>query len=147
MWLGKNYSVHVKSNTRLQNLKEFPFHLSLFTRLALSMTSMTFRCRCFSTSLLADRCVFVRCFEENLFNFLCSGSSLIHQFLWVLCHFLQQIEKNSPQCEKKIFVFSSPPHMQIIKKLLNLQLSVPVVLLHKTGVHVQPAENGLDNEV
>lgn len=58
MRLGKNYSVHVKSNTRLQDLKEFPFHLSLFTRLALSMTSTIFRCRCFSTALLADRCVF-----------------------------------------------------------------------------------------
>lgn len=73
--------------------------------------------------------------------------SPVHSSHWVLCHFLQQAEKNSPQHEKKIITVFFPPYTQIIKKPLNLQLGVSVVRLHKARVHVQPAENELDNEV
>lgn len=89
----------------------------------------------------------MRTFEENLFNFLLWEKSPIYSSHWVLCDFLQQAEKNSPQQEKKIITVSFPPYAQIIKKLLNLQLRVSVVRLHKVHVHVQPAENGLDKEI
>lgn len=88
----------------------------------------------------------MRTFEGNLFSVL-REKSPIYSSHWVLCHFLPQAEKNSPQHEKEIITVSFPPYTQIIKKLLNLQLGVSVVRLHKAHVHVQPAENGLDKEV
>lgn len=88
----------------------------------------------------------MRTFEKNLFSVL-REKSPIYSSHWVLCHFLQQAEKNSPQHEKEIITVSFPPYTQITKKLLNLQLGVSVVRLHKAHVHVQPAENGLDKEV
>lgn len=120
----------MKSNSRLQDSKEFPFHPSLFTWLAFSMTSWIFRWRCFSMSLLADRCIFVRIFEENLFHFLCSGRRALFTHFTGFCVTSCSRLKRT-QHERKITAVSFPPYTQIIKKLLNLQLGVSVVRLQK----------------
>lgn len=88
----------------------------------------------------------MKTFEENLFNFLCSGSRALFTHLSGFCVTSCSRMKRTPLDTKETIV-SFPLYPKIIKKLLNPKLEVSVVRLHKMHIHVQLAENWLNNKV